>query len=161
MDVRIRRAYDPPGRGDGQRVLVDRVWPRGVSKAALALDEWQREIAPSTPLRQWFGHDPARWERFEERYFAELDDKPELVQALLARARKSRVTLVYSAKDTEHNQAVALRAYLERMAGRGAASPASRRPPRTPARDGARPSPGSRRAPGRGSRTRRAPRSSG
>jgi uncharacterized protein YeaO (DUF488 family) len=116
MDVRIRRAYDPPARGDGYRVLVDRVWPRGVRKEELALDEWQRELAPSTGLRQWFGHDPARWERFRERYFAELEGEQEGVRALRARARKGRVTLVYGAKDREHNQAVALRAYL--LAGR-------------------------------------------
>jgi len=119
MDIRIRRAYEPPGRGDGYRVLVDRVWPRGVSKAELDLDEWQKEIAPSTRLRQWFGHDPERWKGFQERYFAELEKKQEAVLGLVERARQGRITLVYGAKDQEHNQAVALRVYLlARAAGR-------------------------------------------
>jgi uncharacterized protein YeaO (DUF488 family) len=119
MDVQIRRAYDPPGRGDGYRVLVDRVWPRGVSKSDLNLDEWRKEIAPSTRLRQWFGHDPERWREFQERYFAELEENPDSVLDLVRRARNGRITLVYGARDPEHNQAVALSAYLRaRAAGR-------------------------------------------
>jgi uncharacterized protein YeaO (DUF488 family) len=119
MDIRLRRAYDPPGRRDGYRVLVDRVWPRGVSKSDLDLDAWQREIAPSTRLRRWFGHDPARWEEFQERYFAELAEKPDAVRELVKRARRGRVTLVYGARDPDHNQAVALRFYVRaRGAGR-------------------------------------------
>jgi uncharacterized protein YeaO (DUF488 family) len=119
LDIRTRRAYEPPGRSDGQRILVDRVWPRGVSKQDLALDAWPREVAPSTPLRRWFGHEPARWPGFQERYFAELDAKPDAVADLVARARSGRLTLVYGARDPDHNQAVALRAYLRaRAAGR-------------------------------------------
>jgi uncharacterized protein YeaO (DUF488 family) len=119
MDIQIRRAYDPPGRADGYRVLVDRVWPRGVTKQALELDEWRKEIAPSTRLRQWFGHDPERWQGFQERYFAELAKQRDAVRDLVQRARAGRLTLVYGARDPEHNQAVALRAYLRaRAAGR-------------------------------------------
>lgn len=118
-DVRIRRAYEPPARGDGYRALVDRVWPRGVKKAALALDAWAKELAPSTALRQWFAHDPERWREFQTRYFAELDAHADEVRALLDRARRGPVTLVYSARDAEHNQAVALAAYLKaRASGR-------------------------------------------
>ena len=118
MDVRIRRAYDPPRRGDGYRILVDRVWPRGVSRDDLDLDEWQREIAPSTRLRQWFGHDPERWKEFQQRYFAEIREK-DAIRDVVKRARQGRVTLVYGARDPEHNQAVALKAYVEaRAAGR-------------------------------------------
>ena len=119
MDVQIRRAYDQPRRGDGYRVLVDRVWPRGVSKDDLKLDEWRKEIAPSTRLRKWFGHDPERWAGFQERYFAELELKQDAVRDLVKRARQGRITLVYGARDPEHNQAVALGAYLRaRAAGR-------------------------------------------
>jgi uncharacterized protein YeaO (DUF488 family) len=119
MSIQIRRAYDPPGRGDGYRVLVDRVWPRGVSKDDLDLDEWRKEIAPSTRLRKWFGHDPDRWKEFQQRYFVELEGKQDSVQELMKRARQGRVTLVYGARDRDHNQAVALSAYLRaRAAGR-------------------------------------------
>lgn len=118
MDIRIRRAYEPPGRADGARVLVDRIWPRGVKKEELAIDEWLRDLAPSDRLRKWFGHDPERWEEFQKRYFAELDERPEPLRALRALARKGRVTLVYGARDEEHNQAVALRSYLTRRTRR-------------------------------------------
>ena len=119
MDIQIRRAYDPPSRSDGYRVLVDRVWPRGVSKDDLDLDEWRKEIAPSTRLRQWFGHDPERWKGFQKRYFAELGEKQDDVRELVRRARQGRLTLVYGARDPDRNQAVALSAYLRaRAAGR-------------------------------------------
>ncbi|MGH7289369.1 MAG: DUF488 domain-containing protein [Myxococcota bacterium] len=119
MDIQTRRAYDPPARGDGYRVLVDRVWPRGVSKDDLDLDEWRKEIAPSTRLRQWFGHDPDRWQGFQKRYFTELGEKQDAVRELVKRARQGRITLVYGARDPDHNQAVALSAYLRaRAAGR-------------------------------------------
>lgn len=117
MDVRIRRAYDGPRRGDGFRVLVDRVWPRGVRKEDLELDAWWKELAPSTALRKWFGHDPERWEGFKRRYFRELEQGGEAVDALVERARRGRVTLLFGARDEEHNQAVALREYLERRLG--------------------------------------------
>lgn len=119
MEIRTRRAYEPPGRGDGARILVDRVWPRGVKKEALALDAWLKEVAPSTSLRRWFGHDPERWDEFQERYFTELDAKPDALRDLLDRARRGRVTLVFGARDPDHNNAVALRKYLKaRAAGR-------------------------------------------
>lgn len=116
MDVRIRRAYEGPRRGDGFRVLVDRLWPRGVRRDDLALDAWWKELAPSDALRRWFRHDPSRWEEFKTRYFAELDEAAHAVAPLLERAREGRVTLLYGARDTRHNQAVALREYLERRA---------------------------------------------
>lgn len=106
--VWIRRAYDEPTNNDGYRVLVDRVWPRGVSKEDAQLDEWCKQIAPSTELRKWFGHAPERWDGFRSRYRAELGDRDDLVEALVERTRRQRVTLVFGAKDTEHNQAVVL-----------------------------------------------------
>jgi len=93
-------------------VLVDRLWPRGVRKESLPLDAWLKDVAPSTELRKWFGHDPAKWDEFRRRYFAELDGRVEVLNPMLAAARKGRVTLLYSARDVEHNQAVALRDYL-------------------------------------------------
>lgn len=107
--VQIKRAYAPPAPEDGMRILIDRLWPRGVSKEALALDHWNKELAPSTELRQWFGHDPDRWTEFQRRYAAELQPQAEQMDALRALARKGRLTLVYGAHDEEHNNAVALR----------------------------------------------------
>jgi uncharacterized protein YeaO (DUF488 family) len=119
VKIQIRRAYDPPRRGEGHRVLVDRVWPRGLRKEALELDAWSAEVAPSASLRKWFGHDPGRWQEFQERYFAELDAKPDALGELARRARRGRLTLVYGARDPDHNNAVALAAYLRaRAAGR-------------------------------------------
>ena len=116
--IRIKRVYDAPAQDDGHRLLVDRVWPRGVSRESAAVDEWLKSVAPSTALRQWFGHDPAKWNAFRRRYFAELDAGPEGLDGLLIRARApGTLTLVYSARDTEHNQAVALREWLERKLG--------------------------------------------
>jgi uncharacterized protein YeaO (DUF488 family) len=111
-DVKLKRAYEPPAPGDGVRVLVDRLWPRGVSKTDAALDRWMKEIAPSTELRKWFGHDPDRWEEFGRRYGAELHANDELLGALRALARQGTVTLVYSAHDEAHNDAVVLRDVL-------------------------------------------------
>lgn len=112
--IRIKRAYEPPARADGVRILVERLWPRGVSKERAALDLWMKEIAPSPELRTWFAHDPAKWEEFERRYWKELRGNPEAVAALRARMGKRAVTFVYAARDEEHNGAVALRAFLER-----------------------------------------------
>jgi uncharacterized protein YeaO (DUF488 family) len=112
MLIQVKRAYEPPTPGDGYRVLVDRLWPRGVSKEKLALDAWTKEIAPSDALRKWFGHDQEKWAEFEERYFAELDAQPDQVQELRQHAEPGPLTLVYAAKDKEHNNAVALREYL-------------------------------------------------
>ena len=113
MDVKLKRAYDPPEAGDGTRILVDRLWPRGVSRDAAAIDLWLKEIAPSTALRKWFGHDPVKWPRFRERYFAELDGNPGAVEKLREEIRRGPVTLVYGAKDRERNDAVALEEYLK------------------------------------------------
>ena len=111
--IRIKRAYDPPDPGDGQGFLGDRLWPRGVRKDALALDAWLKDVAPSNGLRRWFGHDPAKWEAFQQRYFAELDEKPQAWQPLLEAADQGDITLVYGARDPQYNNAVALKAYLE------------------------------------------------
>ena len=107
MTVRLKRAYEAPAPGDGYRVLVDRVWPRGRSRDALQLDEWARELGPSDELRHWFGHRPERWAEFRERYTAELASPTHsaLLDALAARARTGPLTLVYGARDEEHNQA--------------------------------------------------------
>lgn len=118
MRIWVRRAYEAPTRNDGYRVLVDRVWPRGVAREDLELDEWDRDLAPSTRLRKWFGHDPARWEEFQRRYFDELRGKEEPIRRLLDRIRRGRVTLVFGARDRDHNQAVALRTFLEKKASR-------------------------------------------
>lgn len=114
MDIQVKRAYEEPSPSDGTRVLVDRVWPRGKTKEELHIEEWMKEIGPSTELRKWFGHDPEKWAEFRKRYFAELEKEPDLTKRLLDLARKGRLTLVYGAKDEQHNQAVALREYLER-----------------------------------------------
>lgn len=112
-ELRLKRAYEPAGAGDGQRVLVDRIWPRGVSKAEAHIDLWLKDVAPSTALRKWFGHKPERWDEFRERYFQELKANP-AVEELRQIMAKGPVTLVYGAKDTQHNQAVALAEFLER-----------------------------------------------
>ena len=114
--VSLKRAYEAPEPGDGYRVLIDRLWPRGVSKEALALDAWLKDLAPSDELRRWFGHDPERWEEFRKLYRAELHDagKRILLSDLAARIEKGPVTLVYGAKDEEHNDAVVLREILGR-----------------------------------------------
>lgn len=115
MSARIwlRRAYDPPTRNDGCRVLVDRIWPRGVSKHDAGIDWWARELAPSDELRRWFGHDPQRWDEFRRRYRAELDDRDDALDAVINRITKGRVTLVYGAHDQQRNNAVVLREVLE------------------------------------------------
>ncbi|MCE2510025.1 MAG: DUF488 domain-containing protein [Alphaproteobacteria bacterium] len=111
--IRVKRIHEPAAKTDGHRLLVDRLWPRGISKDKAALDDWMKEIAPSTKLRQWFGHDPKRWDGFRRRYAAELDQQPERVAEIRNLAAKRRVTLLYSARDADHNQAVALAEYLE------------------------------------------------
>ena len=112
--MRVKRVYEPAARADGFRVLVDRVWPRGVSKSTAAIDQWMKDVAPSTGLRQWFGHDPERWTEFRHRYRAELARRPELLKELRTLARKGPLTLVYAARDERHNQAVVLRERLIR-----------------------------------------------
>ena len=112
LRIGLKRVYDPADPEDGSRVRVDRVGPRGVSREALAAELWLREAAPSTEQRRWFNHDPERWAEFARRYRAELDDRPETVRQLLALAADRGLTLLYSARDREHNQAAALRDYL-------------------------------------------------
>lgn len=113
LEIRLKRAYEEPSEGDGARVLVDRIWPRGVSREEAQVALWLREVAPSDGLRRWFGHDPERWEQFRERYWKELGEREE-VGVLEGLARQGGVTLVFGAKDEEHNNAVALKEYLER-----------------------------------------------
>ncbi len=115
--IQLKRAYDEPEPADGRRFLVDRLWPRGVKKEELALDGWHKDAAPSTELRRWFGHDPEKWPEFQRRYWIELDGKPESWQPLLTAAGEGDITLVYGARDTEHNDAVVLKAYLEEKLG--------------------------------------------
>ena len=111
-NLRLKRAYAPAAAGDGTRILIDRLWPRGISKQRAALDEWLKEIAPSTELRQWFGHEPARWPEFQRRYKAELRGHAMEIERLRGIAAKGVLTLVYGARDQEHNDAVVLRDVL-------------------------------------------------
>ncbi len=114
MSIKIKRAYEPASPGDGTRILVDRLWPRGLSKEKLKLDAWMKELAPSTELRKWFHHDVGNWAEFERRYFKELGQQPEKVDELRKQAKRHTVTLVYGARDETHNDAVALKKYLEK-----------------------------------------------
>lgn len=118
LKLQVKRVYDPPAPSDGARILVDRLWPRGLKKQAARLDAWLKDIAPSDELRKWFGHDPARWQQFQGRYFAELDANPAACRDILERAEKETVTLLYAAHDSEYNNAVAVKLYLEKSAGR-------------------------------------------
>jgi uncharacterized protein YeaO (DUF488 family) len=112
MSLAIKRVYAPPGPRDGKRVLIDRLWPRGLGKDEASVDLWLKDVAPSTGLRKWFGHDPRRWDEFRKRYRAELEGSEALAK-LKAMARRGRVTLVYGAKDEAHNDAVVLQALIE------------------------------------------------
>ena len=112
--IRLKRIYDPVEPEDGQRILVERLWPRGMRKADAALDDWIREVAPSSELRKWYGHDPGKWEAFRERYLAELGDRPELLADLRERARAAPLTLLYAARDRQRNSAVVLKEALVR-----------------------------------------------
>jgi uncharacterized protein YeaO (DUF488 family) len=126
--LKLKRAYDPVSPEDGVRFLVERLWPRGLTKEKLRVDAWLKEAGPSTELRKWFSHDPDKWSQFRARYFRELDSAPEAWRPILSAARRGTVTLIYSSHDEQHNNAVALREYL-RMRRRGpsanAASPAA------------------------------------
>lgn len=112
--IQMKRAYEPVHSASGSRFLVDQLWPRGVNKESLQLEEWVRSVAPSKKLRTWFRHDPKKWKEFQRRYAAELDAKPETWQPLLDAARKGDITLVFGARDVEHNNAVVLLDYLKR-----------------------------------------------
>ena len=126
LDVRVRRIYDPPG-GDGLRVLVDRLWPRGITRERAALDAWMTALAPSAPLRRWFGHDPERWREFRRRYRRELATQSGPLEALRAAAARGPVTLLYGARDAEHNHALVLREVLLGPAARTGAGQTPRR----------------------------------
>jgi uncharacterized protein YeaO (DUF488 family) len=111
--IHLKRAYEAPSLTDGERILVERLWPRGLTKARAAVDLWLKDLAPSPDLRKWFGHDPARWKQFKQRYWKELNSKPEAVELLASKARRGIVTFVYAARDREHNGALALKEFLE------------------------------------------------
>ncbi len=112
LDIQLKRAYEPPTAADGTRILVDRLWPRGLTKAAAAVDRWMRDLAPSTDLRRWFGHDPSRWDEFRRKYARELRLHGDLLEEVRSLARRGRVTLLFGARDEAHNDAVALREVL-------------------------------------------------
>ena len=114
MMLRMKRAYDPPSEDDGFRILVDRIWPRGMSRDQIQIDLWLKDVAPSNELRRWFGHDPSRWDEFKERYHQELADKDDLIDQISEKVSSGDVTLVFGAKDEKLNNAVALKEYLLR-----------------------------------------------
>jgi uncharacterized protein YeaO (DUF488 family) len=130
--IRIKRVYEPKARADGRRFLVERLWPRGLPKEALAADAWMKDVAPTTELRKWFAHRIERWAGFRRRYEAELKARPEAWAPLLDAATRSTVTLLYSARDCDHNGAVVLREFLMRRAGRHRASSARATTPSAP-----------------------------
>jgi uncharacterized protein YeaO (DUF488 family) len=120
--IKLKRVYEPAASGDGTRFLVERLWPRGVKKSALQMDAWLKEVAPSTELRQWFSHDPAKWSDFRARYFRELRANRGAIEPIVTAARRGAVTLLYSSHDAEHNNAVALKDYIGRRLRRKIAS---------------------------------------
>jgi uncharacterized protein YeaO (DUF488 family) len=126
--IRIKRAYEPGARGDGRRILVERLWPRGMTKDSLDAYAWMKDVAPSTELRKWFAHRVERWPEFRRRYIDELNSKPDVWTPILDAARRGAVTLLYSAHDTEHNSAVVLREYLERRLAHGRRDAKAERP---------------------------------
>ena len=115
MKIKIKRVYDDPSENDGYRILVDRLWPRGIAKEKAKIDYWAKALAPSNELRQWYGHDPEKWSEFKSRYFAELDANSQSAKELLDYVNKGPVTFVYSSKEMHFNNAVALKTYLESM----------------------------------------------
>ena len=125
--LKLKRAYEPVTRADGTRLLVERLWPRGLSKTKLHVDAWLKDVGPSTELRQWFSHDPEKWPQFRTRYFRELDARPDSWRPIVSAARGHTVTLVYSSHDEEHNNAVALKQYLQAKKRGGRPARRSRR----------------------------------
>ncbi len=111
--ITIKRVYDPPSRDDGKRILIDRLWPRGLKKEAAHVDEWMKDIAPSSELRKWFGHDPEKWDEFKQRFFKELQGKQEQLERIVDFAQKGRVTLLFGSKEERFNNASALKEYIE------------------------------------------------
>ncbi len=114
MTIKLKRVYEKPAKADGTRILVDRLWPRGLTKAEAKLDLWLKEIAPSTELRKWFGHDPKKWKEFRRRYREELKSHPDELKLIKSKTKEGAVTLLYGARDQEHNEAVVLQELLER-----------------------------------------------
>jgi uncharacterized protein YeaO (DUF488 family) len=112
--IQLKRVYDPPAKSDGVRILVERLWPRGIRKSDLVMDSWVKDAGPSTELRQWFSHDAAKWDEFKKKYFVELNSRPDSWKPIIESAGHHTVTLLYSSRDTEHNNAVALKQFLER-----------------------------------------------
>jgi uncharacterized protein YeaO (DUF488 family) len=119
VNVRTKRIYDPEEAGDGQRILVDGLWPRGISRERAHIDEWAKAVAPSAALRKWFGHDAARWEEFRRRYFRELDGRGPELERLLEKVAGADITLLYAASDRQHNNAAVLKEYIENRVERG------------------------------------------
>jgi uncharacterized protein YeaO (DUF488 family) len=115
MPIKLKRVYDKPEATDGIRVLVERLWPRGLSKEAAKVDIWLKDIAPSTELRKWFGHDPEKWEEFKKRYYTELQQKEHLLKETFENKQKVNITFVYASKEEEFNNAVALKEYVEKL----------------------------------------------
>ncbi|SEA27485.1 Uncharacterized conserved protein YeaO, DUF488 family [Desulfuromusa kysingii] len=111
--IQVKRVYDPPAQTDGKRILVERLWPRGIKKETLKLDAWLKDVAPSTELRKWFRHDPAKWDEFQQRYRNELDKHQNTWQPIIEAAKTDKVTLLYSSHDADHNNVIALKKYLE------------------------------------------------
>jgi uncharacterized protein YeaO (DUF488 family) len=128
--ITLKRVYDPVSRADGTRFLVERLWPRGLAKAKVHVDAWLKDVGPSTPVRKWFDHDPDKWDEFRKRYWRELESRPDTWQPIVSAARRGLVTLVYSSHDTEHNNAVALREYLEAKMHRSPRAATADRPRR-------------------------------
>ncbi len=116
--IQLKRVYEAPSKKDGVRVLVERLWPRGIRKEDLAMEDWRKDAGPSDALRKWFSHDPAKWDAFKKKYFAELDKRPDAWQPILESAARRTVTLLYCSRNEEHNNAVAMKQYLERKLGR-------------------------------------------
>ncbi|HEY8459325.1 MAG TPA: DUF488 domain-containing protein [Blastocatellia bacterium] len=112
--IKLKRAYEKPARDDGERILVERLWPRGLTKAKAKVDLWMKDIAPSAELRKWFGHDPDKWDEFRRRYQKELKSKGDLIKLLKRKAKAGAITLIYAARDEEHNSAVALKQFLQK-----------------------------------------------
>jgi uncharacterized protein YeaO (DUF488 family) len=125
--IQLKRVYEKPAPRDGVRILVERLWPRGLRKAEVHADDWQKNAGPSDRLRKWFSHDPDKWTKFQSEYFEELDAMPEAWEPILKAAKRGKVTLLYSSHDTEHNNAVALKRYLEAKLEPARAAPARRR----------------------------------
>ncbi len=136
MTIRIKRVYDEPASVDGARFLVERLWPRGIKKEALPMEGWVKDVAPSHDLRTWFAHDPAKWDEFRRRYFAELDREQQALRPIVESAGRGDVTLLYSARDSEHNNALALAEYLQARATGDAPWPAAASTPNQVARTG-------------------------